>query len=216
MSRDLPTNTANALASAHVGEEIIFAKLEFPDTTLYVHTGLGTYTWGSQNWLGVGDFGAVQGIEESERISPYSATLILSGLDSTVVNEALSQDYFRRPITLYLGVANTNDVLLDDPTQIWAGFMDSMSLSVGSDGGDSIQLTCESELSMFDRSANLRYTDQFQQDQHTGDVFFEFLPAIADNPAIRWRNPNSDNLVGKNAKDPLDIPDRDPNLPFIG
>jgi hypothetical protein len=164
---------------------------------------------------GVGDFGAVQGIEESERISPYSATLILSGLDSTLVNEALSQDYFRRPITLYLGVANTNDVLLDDPTQIWAGFMDSMSLSVGSDGGDSIQLTCESELSMFDRSANLRYTDQFQQDQHTGDVFFEFLPAIADNPAIRWRNPNSDNLVGKNATDPLDIPNFDPEVcPF--
>jgi hypothetical protein len=177
---------------------------------------LGTYTWGGQNWLGVGDFGAVQGIEESEKISPYSATLILSGLDSTMVNEALSEDYFRRPITLYLGVANTNDVLLDDPTVIWSGFMDSMSLSVGSDGGDAIQLTCESELSMFDRSANLRFTDQMQQNQHSGDVFFEFLPAIADNPAIRWRNPNSDNLIGQNAQDPLDIPVIPPGLPHIG
>ena len=212
MSRGLPTNTANALASQHVGEEIIFAKLEFNTATSYIHTSLGTYTWGGQDWLGVGDFGSIQGIEEANQVSPYAANLVLSGLDSTFVNEALTQDYYRRGVTLYLGVANASDVLLDTPTQIWAGQMDTMNLSVGADGGDVIQLTCESELAEFDRSPGLRYTDQFQQKLHTGDLFFEFLPAIADNPAIKWRNPQSDQLVGQNTRDVIDVP----RIPFSG
>ena len=217
MSRNLPTNTANAIASQHVGEEIMFAKLEFPDGTLYLHTSLGTYTWGGQDWSGVGSWGGIEGIEEAQQISSYSATLTLSGLDSTLLNEALSQDYFMRPVTIYFGVANENDVLVDTPTQIWAGFCDSLQLSVGADGGDVIRLVCESELVQFERSANLRYSDNAQQNVHSGDTFFQFLPAIADNPAIKWANADSENLVGKGVvRDPTDIPNMPPGFPHIG
>ena len=62
MSRDFPTNVAAALIADHVAT-VTFVKLEFSSGTLYLHNSIGTYTWGSQNWLGVGDLGDISAIE---------------------------------------------------------------------------------------------------------------------------------------------------------
>ena len=163
MSRGFPAAVATALAQQHVAI-VAFAKLEFPSGTIYVHNSLGTYTWGGQDWLGVGDMGSISQVEEGLDVSPYAITLTLSGLDATISSAALTEDYYLHPVTVYLGVLNAEDVLIDTPTQIWAGFMDQMNMSVGADGGDAIQLIAESELSRFNKSLNLMYTNVAQQE----------------------------------------------------
>ena len=177
MSRGFPANVATALAQQHVAI-VTFAKLEFPSGTLYVHNSLGTYTWDSQDWLGVGDLGSISQVEEGIDVSPYAITLTLSGLDSTISGAALTEDYFMRPVTVYMGVLDADDALIADPTQIWAGFMDQMNVSLGSDGGDAIQLIAESELSRFDVSRNLMYTNAAQQERYSGDLFFSHIHKV--------------------------------------
>jgi len=194
LSRGFPTNTAAAFLLPHVAV-LTFAKLEFASGTSYVHNGLGTYTWGGFDWLGVGDFGSVSRLEEGSDVSPYGITLTLSALDATLANIALTEDYFMRPVTIYIGALSAADVLHDDPIQIWAGAMDVMTVSVGNDGGDSITLVCESELAAFDRSSGLRYTTQAQQRFYSGDLFFEFLPMI-EGAKIKWRDNKSDSIAG--------------------
>ena len=125
MSRGFPANVATALAQQHVAI-VTFAKLEFPSGTIYVHNSLGTYTWDSQDWLGVGDLGSISQVEEGIDVSPYAITLTLSGLDATISGAALTEDDFMRPVTVYMGVLDADDALIADPTQIWAGFMDQM------------------------------------------------------------------------------------------
>lgn len=184
MSRDFPTNVANAFAAQHVAT-VTFVKLEFASGTLYLHNSIGTYTWGSQDWLGVGDLGDISAIEEGAEISPYKITLSLSGIDSTISNAALNEDYYMRPVTLYIGALDADDDLLADPTEVWSGFMDQMNVSLGSDNGDDISLVAESELAKFDRASNLKYTDANQQAAYNGDLFFGFLKDI-EGAKIQW------------------------------
>lgn len=168
---------------------LTFVKMEFAAETVYVHNGIGTYTWGGFDWLGVGSLGAVSTLEEGSEVSPYSITLTLSALDATLSGQALNEDYFMRPVTVYVGVLSADDELLNDPLPMWAGFMDVMSITAGQEGssGDQIVVTCESELAAFDRSANLRYTNQTQQRLYPSDRFFEFMPRI-ENLKIKWRD----------------------------
>ena len=81
MSRSFSTSVKNALKSQTV-RIVMFAELDFSSGTLYVHDGLGTYTWGGEDWLGVGDFGSISSIEEGSEISAYSINLTLSALES--------------------------------------------------------------------------------------------------------------------------------------
>lgn len=184
MTRGFSTAVNNALQSQNVNL-VMFAKLEFPSGTIYVHNGLGTYNWGSQDWLGVGDLGSISKVEEGVDVSPYAITLTLSGLDATISGAALTEDYFMHPVTIYLGVLDSSDILIDTPTQVWAGFMDQMNLTVGADGGDAIQLIAESELSRFDKSKNLMYTNANQQQRYSGDLFFSHIHKV-EGAKIKW------------------------------
>ena len=184
MSRGLSASVLSALEGSVV-RLVTFAKLSFSSETMYVHDSIGTYTWGSQDWLGVGDFGSISSVEEGTEVSPYSLNLTLSGLDANIVSKTLDENYYMRPVDIYLGLLNEDDALIDTPTQIWSGFMDVMSLSAGASGGDSITLTAESEMSKFDRSANLRYTDTMLKKRNASDKFFEFLKDI-DGVKIMW------------------------------
>lgn len=211
MSRGFPTAVATALAQQNVAI-VTFAKLEFPSGTVYLHNSLGSYTWGGHDWLGVGDLGSISQVEEGLDVSPYAITLTLSGLDATISGAALTEDYYLHGVTVYLGVLDTDDVLIDTPTQIWAGFMDQMNMTVGADGGDAIQLVAESELSRFNKSLNLMYTNTAQQERSTGDLFFNFLHKI-EGAKINWgsRKPGSAGL-GAPVIDPKDYE----NIEIIG
>ena len=211
MSRGFPTAVATALAQQNVAI-VTFAKLEFPSGTVYVHNSLGSYTWGGHDWLGVGDLGSISQVEEGLDVSPYAITLTLSGLDATISGAALTEDYYLHGVTVYLGVLDADDVLIDTPTQIWAGFMDQMNMTVGADGGDAIQLVAESELSRFNKSLNLMYTNTAQQERSSGDLFFNFLHKI-EGAKINWgsRKPGSAGL-GAPVIDPKDYE----NIEIIG
>ena len=65
MSRGLSSAVETALSQQHVAI-VTFAKLEFPSGTVYVHNSIGTYNWDSQDWLGVGDLGAIGKVQEGQ------------------------------------------------------------------------------------------------------------------------------------------------------
>jgi len=186
VSRDLASNTAISYAASHVNP-IVFVKLEFDPSsagTIRLHNGLGTYTWddgsGNVNWLGTGDLGQISTIQEGDQISPYNIELTLSGLDAGLVAEAVKEVYYQRPVTLYVGALNDDDELVATPDIIWNGFIDTMDVRLGGDSGDTLALSAESELAMFERSANLLYTNASQQASSSGDTFFTHLQEMQD------------------------------------
>ena len=219
MSRfsDAPINAA--LAAQHV-RLVMFAELEFDTATSRIHNSIGTYTWGGNDWLGVGDFGGVSSIEEGRDVSPYGVTLTLSPLpqyelatDQSVAEEALNQNYYMRPVTLYVGLMDADDTFLTSggttyyPIEVWSGFMDTMTVTSGADG-DKISLVCESHLAKFDRNAGLMYTNAWQQARLSaafdGDLFFSHMQDI-EGAKYQWRGKDP---VGRSVDaDPVDSDD---------
>lgn len=193
MSRAFGAASAAAFIQPNVSI-ITFVMMDFTSGIVRTHNGLGTYTWGGQDWIGVGSLGSVSQFEEGADISPYGITLTLSALDADVSGEALNQNYFMRPVSIYIGALSADDELLNDPLPIWSGHMDVMTVTAGAEN-DTITLKCESELAAFDRSSNLKYTDQAQQRFYPGDVFFNFLPKI-EGAKIKWRDRDSDHIAG--------------------
>jgi len=197
MSRGFSPAVADALAAGHV-RLLSFAKLEFSSQTLYVHNGIGEYTFDGQTWQGLGDLATISAVEEGTDVSPYSITLTLSLLDATLAEQALEENYYMRPVTIYLGVLTEDDEFVQEPnpanTQnpvaLWAGHMDQMAVSVGSDQGDMITMTCESQLSLLQRSRNLMFTNTWQQSRYNGDKFFNLL-AFVEGVKVNWKGKGS-------------------------
>jgi|TARA_Y100000034_G_scaffold133845_1_gene200627 hypothetical protein len=187
MGRELSAALQAAAATAHI-RVLTFAKIELDSGTQYLHTGVGRYTWddpddGTQNWDGVGEFGGIGVIEEGEDLSPYGMTLMLSGLDASLMDEIQNQQYYLRSVTLYLGALNVDTGgLLADPDEIWAGFMDTGTISLGENNGIVVQ--CENEFATFDQANNRTFSDADLQNEYSGDLFFNHLASMVDAVVI--------------------------------
>jgi hypothetical protein len=182
------SSALEAAADADNIRLLMFIKMELDSGTIHVHEGVGTLTWGGFDWLGLGDFGGISSIEESEQISPFEVTLTLSGLDTDMMNEVMNQNYYLRPVTIYMGALDlAAGTLVDEPDEIWSGFLDTASVSLGDDNG--IMITCESEFAIFDQSNDSTFSDADLQADHPGDLFFEFLPSMVDSIVV-WRGEN--------------------------
>lgn len=184
-SRPFPAALASALSAANV-TPLYFGKFEFAGGTLYLHTGLGTITWGGQDWTGAGDLASIDQVEEGMALSPYALRLMLTGMPSQVSTEAMGENYYRRPVTLYLGALNPEFQLVSNPAEIFFGYIEDMPVSIGGEDGDRILCTVESELAIFDRPGNLRYTQAQLEADHPGDKGLEYLEYMVDVRPI-WR-----------------------------
>jgi hypothetical protein len=195
----------NALGSQHV-RVITLAELGFGSGTVRVHNGLGQYTYDSQTWHGLGDLASISAVEEGSSISPYGVTLTVSSIDATLAEQALEEDYYQKPVKLYLGILDEDDTFVQEstpsdtrnPIEIWAGHIDQMTITAGAQGGDVIKIQCESELERFARSRNLMFTNAWQQSRYSNDKFFNLVHLI-DGVKIRWKQ--SGTFVGGGAID---------------
>ena len=189
MSRSL--SSANATESAEqVIRPVVFAELRFdsPTGTVYVHDHIGNITaddWDgvSRTWSGLGDLGGVDSLEEGRDVSPYSLTLSLSGIDTTLATQVLTDDSVLRDVYLLIGFIDFDRVVVADPHPMWAGYVDDIQVSIGAQSV--IRVVCESRLASFDKRNNRRQNSVDQQQEHTGDEFYEFLPQMID-AKLRW------------------------------
>jgi len=169
-----------------------FAKIEFQSGTIYLHNSIGTFIWpdpddGSQSWLGVGDFGNISTIQESTEMSGFEVTLVLSGLDASLMNEVMLQNYQGRKVVLYLGALDIDTgLLLDTPNEIWSGEMDVARLSLGAGDQNAIEIVCESDFSKLDNINGRTFSDSDLQAEFAGDTFLQYMTAMEDTNVV-WR-----------------------------
>lgn len=162
-----------------------FCYLDFASGAVRLHSDLGTVNWGGNDWLGAGSLGSVSSLEEGESTSPYSITLTLSGIDNNILNEVNNNNYFLREAILYMGFFGADGQLVDDPFEVWSGFMNTADVELGGDN-DRISMSCESELSLFAKSNGTLTTNETQQAEFPNDLFFEYLEQIP-TAKPRWR-----------------------------
>jgi hypothetical protein len=160
--------------------------LEFDSGNLRLWTGTGNRTIQSNTFLGTGSLLQINGIEEVSDLSAKGTTLTLSGLSSSIITNALTEDYQGRAATVYWGVLGTSSVV-----NVFSGFMDKMSI-VDEGETSTVSLTVESKLIVLERASARRYTHASQQatvategyDEST-DTIFKWVTRLADKQ-IPW------------------------------
>lgn len=153
---------------------VIFADLGFDSAHLYVHTDLGTITTGGHDWLGVGSFASISGIEETDDGTPTGMSLTLSGIDTTILTAALTEAYMDRPVVIYLAVRDMVTGAISSLHQLASMKMDSMVINAGNETAR-ISLNTESEWINFDKSLMRYLSDSNEQLNYPGALGLIYL-----------------------------------------
>lgn len=177
---------------------IQLVKLDFESGPVYFHTGTGEFLWDDVTWTGAGELGRINRVIESRGLAQRGITLTLNGLEEGLAGKAQDPaEYSQRDAEIYLAILDLTFALIGEPLLIWRGHMDDMEITTGDKRGDSISLSCESELDSFDRSNGAKYTAETQAKFFDNDDFFQFLHDIEDANIV-WRGGSSDNIAGSN------------------
>jgi len=195
MTRGFNASTLTALEAA-TAQPIIFVELgpfdsTSPETIEYMHSGLGTITWNSIAWAGIGQIMVMESVKEGIGLSPQAIRLGVSAADADMIAIAMSTPYFRRVCKVYLGALSAG-ALVADPAVIFSGFIQDIDVTMGG-GEDQITITAESELILFKRSRDVRFTANQLQSEYSGDTGLEYLESVSIQKVV-WRG--KDNQLG--------------------
>lgn len=183
MARNLHTDFDTAIQASEV-HPILIAKINTSGGDVRVWTGIGDLTFDSETYTGTGDLGGVTEISEKSDMSATGLTFTLSGIPSSTISIALGQMEQGRACTLWLALLNTSTgALINNPYELFSGFTD---VTIISEGGETstIAINAENRMISLERTRVRRYTDEDQQNEHSGDKGFEFVPGLQDKVVV--------------------------------
>ncbi len=185
MTRDA-TAAAVTETKADVPKPFAFVELSFSSGFLRVNSTDRTVRFdpgtGEVDFLGVGILGTINLIGEGHGLQAQGVECTLSGINAANVALAF-QNSQRRAGRIWTGFFDSNFVLVADPILVFSGLIDSTHIELGETATVTVQL--ESRLITWARAKIKRYTNDNQQQEFTGDKFFEFIGQTVDKE-IFW------------------------------
>lgn len=192
MSRDLPTALSDAIAEPVV-RPFLALRIELPDP-VYVWTGRGLLTFddadgNSHDWLGAGGLGALDTVGEATDGSATGIRASLYEVPAEFRDDIADQAVRGVTFEVYVGSLNETYQTVDATALLWKGRLDSYKIT---DGGDtlSVEVTGESRGIDQRRPAIKRFTDEYQNRKHPGDLFFQYVPQMTE-VSILWAQAES-------------------------
>lgn len=185
MTRSIGTDFLSQLNGAEI--QPFFAVSVGFSTPLNLWTGYNTINIDGTTYVGSGDLLSVGAVDETADIRANGIKLTLSGLDSSIISSALTEDSQGKVVKIYFGVLTTTDnqtVVVDTPYQTFEGFIDTMSI-LEDNNTAVISVNVENKLIILEKALNRRYTDQDQKNLFSGDKGLEFVDDMQDK-TIMW------------------------------
>jgi hypothetical protein len=158
----------------------------FDSGTLRLWTGNVPLMWNSQIFTGAGIMLSFSEITETQQIEANGVQFVLSGISSTIISLALTEEYQGRPIKLYLSALDENGELIGEPYTIYEGLMDVMEIQ---DNGETsaVTLNTENQMVILEAIKIFRYTPEEQKRRYPGDKGLDFVPSLQDKEIIWGR-----------------------------
>lgn len=189
MSRDLPVQLEDAVEQPVV-KPFLAVRIELPDP-VYAFTGEGLLTFDdsggiSREWIGAGKLGAIDTINEATDGSATGIKVSLFDVPSEHANDIADQATRGALFEVYIGAIELGDdwhsVLATK--LLWRGRVDEYKIT---DAGTSLSVEISGESRAIDqrRPAIKRFTDEYQQRKHPGDLFLQYVDQMAE-VSILW------------------------------
>jgi len=185
MTRSIGTDFQAQLDSSTL--QPFFAVSVGFDDPIRIWTGYNEIFFDGHTYFPSGNLLSISPVDESADIRANGLRLSLSGLDNSIISEALTEDSQGKVVKIFFGVLTTTDnetVVVDSPYQTFEGFIDTMT--IGEDEDKTIvTITVENKLIILERPIARRYTDQDQKEFFAGDKGLEFVDSLQDK-SITW------------------------------
>lgn len=190
----------NRLGADH--QYLFFAvKAQFDTETIRLWTGADDLLVDGETYEGAGTLLSVGDIEDTMEVKSTNLTVSLSGMDTTVMNLALSEDLHNRKIKLYMGYLMGGANESAGEIVMFSGRMTNVQISDDAENGSTISINAENRLVDLNRPSNLRYTNASQMTINSSDTGFKYVQAIQGKELLWGRPTNSDTTGGGGESD---------------
>ena len=180
MTRTIPAGILSAIGQDRV-EPFYAVEMNFDTAPVRLWTGFGDRTIDGQTYTGTGSLLEIGGLDEVADMSAKSATLRLSGLDTSLISLAYAEPYQRRKCRILFGVIGVNDFI-----EVFSGSMNQMAIE--EDGQTAIiSLVVDSKMVELQRNRVRRYTNETLQAEYAGDTFFSYTSDLQDKEIVLGR-----------------------------
>lgn len=169
--------------------QILFfaVKAEFDTETIKIWTGDFDLVVNGETYLGVGTLLSISNIEDTLELKSSNISVVLAGMDSTVLNLALTENYQNRSITIFLGYLSGGSDTTVGTMTLFKGRMQSIIIN-DNPNGSTITVDAENRLIDLARPSNLRYTKESQQFIDSTDTCFNRIQSLQDKEIIWGRS----------------------------
>ena len=198
----MPRNVSPALLAQVTAAQLrpaLFVEIAFENETVCLWSGLGpisapgpayspsaSFPYG-QTFLGMGWLGSIQSIPQVADVIAQNVTLVLSGIPTELLTDAINAVRQNSEVTIWIGVLDQNNQIVADPEQVFQGSMDVPTITEGAETC-SISITVENPLIDLNRAPSRRYTDLDQQMDYPGDIGF-FMVQLLQDYNVLWPMP---------------------------
>jgi hypothetical protein len=185
--RGLTTVVQDALQEANV-PYLVLVELNLASGYVRVTNAAHDVTWNGATWIGVGELGAIDAIEETTEFEQNNLSLKMSGIPSNLISIALQENYQGRPVTIRLAPLDSEHQFLANPIIVFRGLIDTQNIESGK--MCSITLTAQSRLSDWDRPRVRRWNHEDQIAVYPTDRGLEFVQQMVEKQIV-WGRTNA-------------------------
>lgn len=182
MSRGLTSGVVTEVESEQLSP-ILLLKAEFDGGDLRLWSGVGDIVYNSETYTGAGNLLGISNISETTDIEARGAVFALTGIDSSIISTALSENYQGRPISCWMGFLGNSPAIVADPVLLFKGRMDVLQIDE-SGAAATLSMQVENKLIDLKRSKVRRYTSEDQKQEYPSDLGLDFVPSLQDMELI--------------------------------
>lgn len=163
---------------------IDLVKIEFEDTPILAHNGLGDIVYEGETYQGVGSLGGISSVKEYSSLIASEVKLELSSIPnsygelSSIGNILINTNYQNKPVTITRVNLEDNLKTIVGFIWVWGGFTEDAQINFN--GSDySATLTCSHEFSRWSKPNIARYSAVEHKKEYPGDLGLDFVERAA-------------------------------------
>lgn len=174
-----PETVSAALAGKTVRAALL-ARFDCLSETVRVWGGFGSLRAGAEDWLGMGEFGSVDGLSLRSDMAAESLTFKLSGVSPRIVSLAKQSEteVKGRPSCVFVQFFNEEWQTLDEPVALRPAIMDQTRFEATGPDMRTVTMTAEDIFASRGSAPYAYYTDRDQQKRFDGDRGLEYIPSL--------------------------------------
>ena len=160
----------------------IAVELEFDSGSVRLWNGYIDLEIDGSTFIGSADLMAVSGVEETGEIAAKGINMTLSGISTSLISIALSENYQNRTARVYIGSIAANGTV--SAYTLFSGRMDVMTIEENGETA-TISLSAENRLIDLERPRVRRYTSEDQKSLYPGDLGLDYVNDLQDK-TLDW------------------------------